>query len=145
MRGTLRTFEPGLRDLLVRRLREVADGTARTLGASCDLEFTPHYPPTVNDPAMADFVAEVAAEVVGRENVVRDLVMMGAEDMSYFLQRLPGCYLFLGAGNEARGLTHPHHSPHFDFEEEAMLLGCELFLRIQERYFERFPVPPQRS
>ncbi len=132
--GTLRTFDTRLRSLLVRRLREVAEGTVQTLGGKCAFHFTDRYPATVNDPEMAAFAAEVASGLVGPENVVRDLVMMGAEDMSYFLQSVPGCYVFLGAGNEARGLNHPHHSPHFDFDEGAMAIGSELLLRIAERW-----------
>jgi len=144
MKGTLRTFDPALRERLVVRLREVCEGLARSLKAECEFVFEPHYPPTINDPAMAEFVAEVAAGLVGPQNVVRDLVVMGAEDMSYFLERLPGCYFFIGGANPEKGMSHPHHNPRFDFDEDALLLGCEMFLRIQESYFERFPQPPRR-
>ena len=76
--------------------------------------------------------------------MVRDLVMMGAEDFSYFLRHRPGCFFFVGAGNEARGIVHPHHSPRFDIDEDALPIGSELFLRIAERYFARFPAAPGR-
>jgi amidohydrolase len=142
LRGTLRTFDPNLRAHLVRRLRETAEGVTGAFGAQVDFRFLPHYPPTVNDPAMAEFTAEIAAGVVGAENVVRDLVMMGAEDFSFFLRRRPGCFFFVGAGSPERGCGHPHHSPRFDFDEDALPIGCEMFLRIAERYFERFPAPP---
>jgi amidohydrolase len=91
---------------------------------------------------MASFVAEVAADTVGRANVVRDLVMMGAEDMSDFLRERPDCFFFVGAGNESRGGVHPHHSPRFDIDEDAPAIGCELLLRITDRYFARFPSEP---
>ena len=144
LRGTLRTFDPEVRDLLIARLRQLAEGICASFGAGCDFHFQDHYPALVNDPEMADFVAEVAAGVVGPENVVRDLVLMGGEDMSFFLREAPGAFLFLGAGNEARGLVHPHHSPRFDFDEAAMPIGAEIFLRIMERYWDRFPKPPAR-
>lgn len=144
LRGTIRTFDAGLRDGLVRRLGEVADMICAAFGAQCEFRFFPGYPATINDTEMAEFVSEVAAETVGAGNVVRDLVMMGAEDMSYFLRERPGCFFFVGAGNESRGMVHPHHSPRFDFDEDALAIGCELFLRIAERYFVRFPSAPDR-
>jgi amidohydrolase len=139
LRGTIRAFDATLRDSLARRLREISEATCAALGARCEFRFFPGYPATINDGEMAEFVAELAAETVGRENVVRDLVMMGAEDMAYFLRERPGCLFFVGAGNESRGIVHPHHSPHFDLDEDALAIGCELFLRIAERYFARFP------
>ena len=144
LRGTVRTFDAALRDSLVHRLRETAETTCAALGAEGEFRFFPGYPATINDGEMAAFVAEVAADTVGRDNVVRDLVTMGAEDMSYFLRERPGCFFFVGAGNASRGIVHPHHSPRFDIDEDALAIGCELFLRIAERYFARFPSPPAR-
>lgn len=145
LKGTIRTFDPGLRDLLVRRLEEVSVGVARSLGATCAFRFQPHYPATVNDPRMAAFAASLAEEMVGRGNVVQDLIMMGAEDFSFFLRERPGCFIFVGAGNAERGLVHPHHSPRFDLDESALGIGCELLLRIAERYPETFPQPVARG
>ncbi|MBM3285950.1 MAG: amidohydrolase [Candidatus Eisenbacteria bacterium] len=142
LRGTIRAFRSDVREKLIRRLREVSEGVAAALGARCEFVFKEHYPPTVNDPRMADFAAALAAEVVGPENVVRDLVSMGGEDMSFFLREVPGAYLFLGAGNDAGGTAHPHHSPRFDFDEEAMPIGVEIFLRIMEGYWTAFPERP---
>ncbi len=136
--GTIRAFDPQIREMILRRLREVAEGTAQSLGAGCEVTIMPIYPATVNDPGMSDFAADVAAGLVGRENVVRDMVLMGSEDMTYFLQEIPGCYIFLGAGNAGKGCNLPHHNPRFDFDEDAMAIGCELFLRIAEEYFGRF-------
>jgi amidohydrolase len=82
-------------------------------------------------------VAECAAEVVGDENVVADERTMGGEDMSYFLERVPGCFFFLGTRNEARGLTHPHHSPRFDLDESAMEIGVEIMSRVVRRYLNQ--------
>jgi amidohydrolase len=144
LRGTIRTFDATVRDGLVRRLREIAETTCAALGAAGEFRFFPGYPATINDGEMAAFVADVAAETVGRDNVVRDLVMMGAEDMSYFLRERPGCFFFVGAGNESRGIVHPHHSPRFEIDEDALAIGCELFLRIAERYFVRFSSAPGR-
>jgi amidohydrolase len=59
---------------------------------------------------------------------------MGGEDMSYFLERVPGCYFFLGTRNEARGLVHPHHSPRFDLDESALVIGVEIMTRVVRSY-----------
>ena len=144
MRGTLRTFDGKVRAQLISRLREVVEGIAVVFGARAELDFIDGYPPTVNDPEMATLVAEIASEVVGEENVVRDLVSMGGEDMSYFLQEVPGCYFFLGSMDVSRGLDASHHNSRFDFDEGVMPIGAEMFLRIQERYLDRFPEPPKR-
>jgi amidohydrolase len=130
---------------LIERLRTIVEQTAKMFRASVDFEFLDTYPPTVNDPVMADFVAEVAAEVVGKENVTRDLVSMGGEDMSYFLQEVPGCFFFLGSADPSRGLDQSHHCSRFDFDERVMPIGAEIFMRIQERYLGRFPEPPRFS
>ena len=142
--GTLRTFDRDLRDHLVRRIREVAEGISRSFGATCDVELITGYPATVNDPRMADFVAGIAGEIVGPENVVGDLVSMGGEDMSYYLNEVPGVFAFLGGGNAGQGIVHAHHSPRFDIDEEALPIGVELFLRIMEKYWSAFPKPPGR-
>ncbi len=142
MRGTLRTFDPEVRQKLIARLHEVVEGTARTLGAKGTVEFIDGYPALLNDPQMSDFVADVAAEVVGIENVRRDYVSMAGEDMAYFLREVPGCYFFVGSADSGKGLDYAHHHPRFNFDEGVMPIGAEIFLRIQERYLERFPTAP---
>ena len=142
LRGTLRTFDPGVRSLLIRRLEEVGSRVAETFGARCEFIFRDYYPAVRNDAAMADFVADVAAEVVGPENVRRDVVSMGGEDMAFFLQKVPGCFFFLGSMNSEKGFDRAHHSPFFDFDEACMPIGAEILSRIHERYPDRFPERP---
>lgn len=143
--GTMRTFDPEVRAALIERLEVVVTRTAEAFGAKCKFVFTEVYPVTVNDPAMSEFVADVVAEVVGKENVLRGAMSMGAEDMSYFLEAVPGCFLFLGSNNPARGLDGQHHSPRFDFDEACLPIGTEIFLRLQERYFQRYSAAPTKS
>jgi amidohydrolase len=59
---------------------------------------------------------------------------MGGEDMSFFLQAVPGCYFFLGTANLSLGFSYPHHHPQFDFDETALSWGVELFVRCVERF-----------
>ena len=88
------------------------------------------YPVTINDTGMATFARSVAEQLVPPERVIQAKPIMGAEDMSFFLNEVPGCYIFLGSANQERNLSHPHHSPLFDFDEECLPLGIELLSQL---------------
>lgn len=83
---------------------------------------------------MTDLARAAAATVVGEPGVVTMAPIMGGEDMSYFLEAVPGCFAFIGWANAARGLDHPHHSPRFDFDEAALPIGVQVLVRTTERY-----------
>jgi amidohydrolase len=57
---------------------------------------------------------------------------MGGEDMAVYFEKAPGCFVFVGSANSARGLDHPHHSPHFDFDEAALATGCAFLVEGAE-------------
>jgi amidohydrolase len=132
--GTVRTFNAANRDMLERRIGEMATGIAVAMGATLDYEYTRGYPATVNDPAMTDLVREEAAKVVGEDGVHTPPLMMGAEDFSYFLEEVPGAYWFVGSTNEERGLVWGHHHPRFDLDEAAMAIGMESMVNVALRY-----------
>lgn len=132
--GTVRALEEKVRLLAKREVGRIAAGVAASLGARAEVEYEDGYPPTVNDPAMTDLVRAAAREVVGARGAVEQNVSLGAEDMSYVLREVPGCYFMLGSSNPARGLDHPHHSARFDFDERALAIGVETWLRIARRY-----------
>src|SRR5205814_1448286 len=121
--GTIRSFRPEVRETLVNRLREVTEGTARMMGARAEVHIGFGYPVTENHAEMADFARRIATTTVGAANVVCARPVMGAEDFSYFLKRVPGCMVFLGSNNTAKGLAHPHHSALFDFDEACLPIG----------------------
>jgi amidohydrolase len=123
MTGTIRTFDAATRDLIARRITEVAESTAWALGGSATIEIKAISPATVNDQQVAQIVRETASEVLGSDRVTADQFTMTAEDMSEFLSRVPGCFFFIGSANAARGLNAPHHNPHFDIDEEVLPLG----------------------
>ncbi|CAN5140939.1 amidohydrolase [soil metagenome] len=134
LEGTVRAFEDDRREAPRDRIAALVQGVAGAMGAEATLEWTPHYPATVNDPAMAALVAREAAVVVGEENVFTDIRTMGAEDMSYFLRAVPGCFFFVGAANAARGITAPHHNPRFDIDEAALPIGAEILARAARAF-----------
>jgi amidohydrolase len=126
LQGTMRAFEPSVRERLLRRLPEVVAGVASTFRVESDLRMTDSCPACINDAGMADLVQGVATRVVGSHNVQAQTRTTGADDMSLFLNSAPGCYFFVGSANAERGLNNPHHSPAFDFDEEALEIGVRM-------------------
>ncbi|HEY2595860.1 MAG TPA: amidohydrolase, partial [Chloroflexota bacterium] len=136
LHGTLRAFSPDLRARLLQRIEEITSGIARTLRVQAKLEITDCCPACVNDPSMADLVRRVGARVVGASNVGSEQRTMGADDMSEFLNAVPGCYFFVGSANAERGLNSPHHSPTFDFDERALDIGVRMLTSVALEFLE---------
>lgn len=128
LRGTARAFDPELADALPGRIERVVAGVCAAYGAEYELEYRPNTPPTVNDERIAGLVQEAAEETVGAERARNGLGVrtMAAEDFGEFLQRVPGCFFFVGGRNVATGAVHPHHSPRFDLCEEALPIAVEV-------------------
>ncbi|MEM9154125.1 MAG: M20 family metallopeptidase [Cyanobacteria bacterium P01_F01_bin.33] len=134
--GTARSFTSEDADLLPRRIEEIVAGICQAHGATYHLDYRRHYPAVINDADMAMLVREAAISTLGDPACVVPEVTMGGEDMSYFLQAVPGCYFFLGSANAGAGLDYPHHHPKFDFDETALGIGVEIFLRCVEQYLD---------
>ena len=140
LRGTVRTFSFETLDLIERRMREVAEHTCAAFDARCEFQFTRNYPPTLNHKAETEFVREVLADVVGPQGVVPIEPSMGAEDFSFFLQAVPGCYFHIGNGDGAhRAGGHGMgpcmlHNPSYDFNDDLIPLGATAWVRIAERW-----------
>ena len=127
--GTFRSFDEEVHALLIKRIREVAEGTAAAMGAAAEVDIRTISPATYNDTGVAKVVREIAADLLGAEHVSADQFTMGSEDMSEFLKRVPGCFFFLGSRNEAKGATAPHHNPRFDIDEDVLPLGVAILAR----------------
>jgi amidohydrolase len=134
MTGTVRAFEETVRRQLQREIPRIAGGVASAMGARFEFEYHRGYPPTVNEESMTDLVRDSVREAAGTAAAVEQDLSMGAEDMSLVLQEVPGCYFFLGSMNPRKGLVHPHHSVHFNFDEDALALGVETWLRLTHRF-----------
>ncbi|MGL5873660.1 MAG: M20 metallopeptidase family protein [Xenococcaceae cyanobacterium] len=138
MSGTVRYFNPELTDYFGKRIEEIIAGICQSHGAKYKLDYWQLYPPVINDARIAELVRSVATEVVETPaGVVPECQTMGGEDMSFFLQEVPGCYFFLGSANPQKGLNYPHHHPCFDFDETALVMGVEMFVRCVEKYCDR--------
>jgi len=131
--GTVRTFDPCLQALIVRRMKEITNGTAASFGAEAELEYEVGYPPLVNNPAFVEFVLETAKMTLGRERIKPFGPMMGGEDFAYYLQKIPGAFFFFGAGD---GMKYPHHHPGFDFDEKALPEATLLMTMLALEYLK---------
>ncbi len=132
LRGTIRTFDEATRQTVLRRVREIIEGTARVMGASAQLEIEPVTIALVNDAATAARVRGAAARVVGAEHVSAQQRWMASEDMSYFLREIGGCFFFIGAARNTSEL--PHHNPRFDFDEAVLPQGVAILCETVASY-----------
>lgn len=133
LRGSIRSFSQEVRELLHRRVTEVAEGIATTFGARADVQIRLGVDPTVNAPGPTAVVHEVASAVLGEEQINTTYRTTGGEDFSAVLARVPGNFFFLGARDDERGLNFPHHNPRFDIDEACLPSGvailCESAVR----------------
>jgi amidohydrolase len=129
--GTVRTFRPATQDMIEGRLSELVGSIAAAFGARARLHYERVYPATVNHPREAAFAADVAAMLVGSDNVVRDLdPSMGAEDFSFMLEARPGAFARLGQGG-AEGSCFLHNST-YDFNDAVIPLGAGYLAALAE-------------
>ncbi len=130
--GTVRTFRKSVQEIVEARMREITAGVASAFGATAELNYERIYPATLNTPQHAHRVADLATELIGRENVVRDLTpSMGSEDFSFMLQVKPGAYFRLGQGGADKGCVL--HNSRFDFNDDIIPLGSAMFCALAER------------
>ncbi|HEX6818379.1 MAG TPA: amidohydrolase [Ktedonobacterales bacterium] len=135
LQGTVRAYDVADRDHLLQRIEEVAGGIAGALRATAELTMKEGIPACVNDPEMTALVRRAAEATAGEQHISRgDQRQSVSDDMALFLRAVPGCYFLLGAGNADKGFTAPHHSAHFDIDEDALPIGVEVMARAALEY-----------
>jgi amidohydrolase len=125
MSGTLRAFDPAIRDGLEARVRRIVDGVAAAYGAKAELRIVRGYPPVVNSVALAEQFTRYMRDQHASIRVEAMMPTMGGEDFAYFAQRVPGLQIRLGVRSERAGAIHPGHSPEFRLDEAALPIGVE--------------------
>ena len=130
IKGTIRAYTEELMTQLEHRLEDTAQGVARALRADARVEYQMHYPPTVNDPAMAELLAGAARSALGGEAVVEAQPVMAAEDFSFVLQRVPGAMLSLGVRSRDWAEPRPVHTARFDMDESALPIGVAVMTSV---------------
>ena len=140
MGGTVRAYTEPVLDVIEQRMRELVEFTARAHGANGQLEFNRIYPATVNHEAQTAFAQAVLQELVGPQRVLRQAPIMAAEDFAFMLQKVPGCYAFIGNGDGGHRLDgHGDgpclvHNPSYDFNDAILPLGASYLARLAERW-----------
>jgi amidohydrolase len=134
LNGTVRTFDAELRTRLPQLMERIIRGVTEAHGATYEFTYERGYRPVVNDVAVTRELAAVIEEACGPGVLVTLRPTMGGEDFSAFLQKAPGSFYFIGAGNAARGIVHPHHHPRFDIDERALETGVRIFVGAAARF-----------
>lgn len=130
--GTLRTFDMALRDRILARVEQIVKYYAAAWECEGTLEVGEiTYPPVINTPELADFVLRVASKIGPTAEAP---MSMGAEDFSFYLQKVPGAFISLGIRNESKGIVYPHHHPKFDVDEDALWRGTALHALLAYNY-----------
>lgn len=140
MLGTIRTFDPEMRETLHKRFREIVGHTAASNGATAEIQlpYSAHYPVTYNDPDLTASMLPTLERIAGAENINLIDAVTGAEDFSYFAREVPGLYVFVGG----KPLDAPadenvsHHTPDFFVDESGMRLGLQAYVNLALDYME---------
>ena len=120
--------------------RAIVSGIAAAMDVEAEIEIFESYPGCRNDPAMAELVRRAAGEVLGRENVLELAEpSLGTDDFGYFSDAAPGCYYYIGVGNEAKGFTCPNHNPRFAVDPEALPLAAAIHVQCVLGYLGEQP------
>ncbi|GAA0135780.1 N-acetyl amino acid acetylase SndC [Paenibacillus sp. YSY-4.3] len=131
--GTVRCFQEETRRIIRERIEQLAEGTAQAYGAGVAIDYMTGYPSLVNHQEEYERFREVAERETGLSSELSPQIMP-AEDFAYYLQRVPGVFMLVGAGNPEKNAIYPHHHPKFDIDEEAMLHAANLLIAMAEAF-----------
>lgn len=130
MTGTIRTFSNDTTDYLKKRINDLAKSAIESFGGSCKVVFNEGLPPLINKKHYILEAIESIVKVIGDNNfIISDEGKMGSEDFSYYLEKKPGCFVWLGSGNDEKKMRVALHNPRFDFDEDALLIGVKVFVQ----------------
>ena len=125
--GTIRTFDSGVRQKVLQRFEQIVRGTAESLGCQVEITLKRITPALVNDPWISQKVQETSRRILPDSELhTASYLTMGAEDAAFLLEKVNGCFFFVGSANRERNLDYGHHHPKFDFDEEALIRGSAL-------------------
>jgi amidohydrolase len=128
MVGTVRSFNPDLRDRVPELMERVVKGVTEAHGAEYEFAYDKGYRPVINDQAVTKVVEELARDLFGESAIDYTSPSMVGEDFSAYQQKAPGTFIFVGAGNVEKGIVYPHHHERFTVEEAALEKGVQLFV-----------------
>lgn len=126
--GTVRSFDPSLRESAPALMERIVKGITEAHGAEYQFEYEFGYRPVVNDEEVTCVIEAAVTEVFGEQALDRMRPNMGGEDFSAYQQKAPGTFFYTGAGNKEKGIVYPHHHPRFTIDEDALENGVKMFL-----------------
>jgi len=135
LEGSTRSVDKETREMIATRIKQVSTGICEAFGAECEIDFEHGYNITINDPDMADLVIKSANDLgMGDDVILQSLPLMGSEDMSLYLDEVPGAYYFLSSVIHQDGQIYGHHNSKFMLDESVFSKGVALFLQIVKNY-----------
>jgi amidohydrolase len=139
LRGTVRTYDPAVQDLIERRMGEILGGVTQAGGGSVEFEYTRDYPPVINHEALSAWAGERLKANLGAEQVKPMRAVMGSEDFAFFSQRVPGFYYRLGA-TKAGTSNGNLHTPTFRADDGAVAVGMRAMAGLVVDFLAAPPV-----
>jgi amidohydrolase len=125
--GTIRTFDSGVRQKVLERFERIVRGVAESFGCQAEITLKQLTPTLVNDPSLSEKVQQTAHRILPDFDLrTAGYLTMGAEDAAFLLEKVNGCFFFVGSANRERHLDYGHHHSKFDFDEEALIHGSAL-------------------
>lgn len=132
--GTVRTLDPKMREFIIKRMNEVASGIAKTYRGEASISWQSNTLVTYNDPKLTKQMLPSLEKAAGKENVFEVKPVTGGEDFSYFSDKVPGLYFFLGGMTPGNTEAFPHHTPDFKIDDSSMKLGVKTFCQLTLDY-----------
>jgi len=132
--GTIRSHKPELRESIPKRVKEILGGVVSGMRGNYEFNLMSKFPATINDEEMTAFVVKVAKEILGEDKLSLLRPLMGSEDFSFYLQKIPGTFVFLGVENKEKGIIYPQHHPKFDIDEDILPIGTALHAAVALEY-----------
>jgi len=139
--GTIRTFTTPVLDLIEARLREISAATAQAFDCAVEIEFLRNYPPLINHRQETQFAQEIIKKHFGIAHFIQDIEpTMGSEDFAFMLEKVPGCYVFIGNGDgthrdAGHGMGPCHlHNPSYDFNDQLLPIGASYWVHLTQAF-----------
>ncbi len=136
LRGSIRSFSKVNREIIIKRIFDIAKDTTAAMKCKAEIEIIPLTPALINSPNISELVLKTAQQLFPSHTIDSEYQVMVSDDMAYFLEKVPGCYILIGSSDPKIGLTEHHHNPKFNFSETAMKTAVELLTEFAMNYLK---------
>ncbi|MCI2039857.1 MAG: amidohydrolase [Clostridium luticellarii] len=137
LKGTIRTLDEEIRKQVFIHIKKIVEHISEMTGAHCHIKKNVCTYVVDNDPQVTDIVLKAGREIIGdKAHPINPF--MSSEDFSYYLQKIPGCFIFVGVGNREKGIIYPQHHPKYDIDEKALCYGMEVMSNAALKLLEKF-------